>query len=47
MPRACGASSIPEALQFDFNVSGMLDRPVKPDDDSALVMDVILELMRG
>jgi hypothetical protein len=34
MLRAGGASSIPEALQLSAGVSGILDRPVKPGDDT-------------
>jgi hypothetical protein len=33
MPRACGASSIPETFSLNTPVSGILDRPVKPGDD--------------
>jgi hypothetical protein len=33
MPRAGGASSIPEAFHVSAAVSGILDRPVKPGDD--------------
>src|SRR5579871_1833895 len=33
MPRESGASSIPEASQSNIGVSGILGRPVKPDDD--------------
>jgi hypothetical protein len=34
MLRACGASSTPRLLGSSTSVSGILDRPVKPDDDS-------------
>ena len=33
MLRACGASSTPRLIRFIPDVSGMLDRPAKPDDD--------------
>jgi hypothetical protein len=38
MPRECGASSIPEASQTSPAVSGILDRPVEPGDDSAVAV---------
>jgi hypothetical protein len=34
MLRASGASSTPRVVRSMTNTSGMLDRPVKPDDDS-------------
>jgi len=33
MPRACGASSTPRLIRSITNASGILDRPVEPDDD--------------
>src|SRR5258707_1560413 len=34
IPRACGVSSTPRLLDSITGVSGILDRPVKPGDDT-------------
>jgi len=36
MPRAGGASSIPEASAIEAMSRGVLDRPVEPGDDSVV-----------
>src|ERR1700754_4195226 len=38
-PGLTGASSIPQASRFSTTASGMLDRPVKPGDDSEVLFD--------
>jgi hypothetical protein len=40
MPRVCGASSIPQPSLLGTVVSGLLDRPVKPGDDTELLYDI-------
>jgi hypothetical protein len=40
MPRAGGASSIRQRLDSNSDASGILDRPVKPDDDSGELFDI-------
>jgi hypothetical protein len=40
MLRESGASSIPEASRCNSPVSGILDRPVKPGDDTVALFDM-------
>jgi hypothetical protein len=43
MPRACGASSIPEASRLSTAVAGTLDRPVEPGDNVEKLLDTCIE----